>query len=155
MTLSLRPASPADLDLLAGMNKRLIEDEGSRNPMTLVALKERMASWLGTDEYTVDLFLSGTYVVGYAVYQPRNTNASTGQHYVYLRQLYIARDVRGKGLGTKLCVCLGIPAFRSATLCSSRCWRATRARRSFTSARVSSPTPRRWCGSRMTPEMRN
>jgi histidinol dehydrogenase len=28
-------------------------------------------------------------------------------------------------LAPKLCVCLGIPAFRAATLCSSKCWRAT------------------------------
>lgn len=101
MTLSLRPALPSDLDLLAGMNKRLIEDEGSRNPMILAALRERMAGWLGTGEYTVDLFLGGTHVVGYAVYQTRNTNASTGPRYVYLRQLYIERDERGKGLGTQ------------------------------------------------------
>ncbi len=60
MTLILRPALLSDLDLLAGMNKRLIEDEESRNPMALAALRERVAGWLGTGEYTVDLFLSGT-----------------------------------------------------------------------------------------------
>ena len=32
MSLLIRPANEADLPLLAQMNKRLIEDEGSRNP---------------------------------------------------------------------------------------------------------------------------
>jgi GNAT superfamily N-acetyltransferase len=101
MTLSLRPALPSDLDLLAGMNKRLIEDERSRNPMDLTALRERLAGWLETGEYAVDLFLSRTHVVGYAVYQTRSADSSTGQCYVYLRQLYIERGERGKGLGTQ------------------------------------------------------
>ena len=101
MTLSFRPALLSDLDLLAGMNKRLIEDEGSRNPMDMVALKRRFASWLKTGEYAADLFSSGTCVVGYAVYQTRETHASTGQRYVYLRQLYIERSARGAGLGTQ------------------------------------------------------
>ena len=68
MMLSLRPALPSDLDLLAGMNKRLIEDEGSHNPMGLTALRARLAGWLETGEYAVDLFLSRDHVVGYAVY---------------------------------------------------------------------------------------
>lgn len=101
MTLTLRPALPADLDLLSGMNKRLIEDEGSLNPMDLAALKERLAVWLETGEYAVDLFSSGTRVVGYAVHQIRSALPHSEQRYFYLRQLYIERGERGKGLGTQ------------------------------------------------------
>lgn len=101
MTLTLRPALPSDLNLLAGMNKRLLEDERSRNPMDLAALRERLTAWLETSEYAIDLFLSGAHVVGYAVHQTRSADPSTGQRYVHLRQLYIERDARGKGLGTQ------------------------------------------------------
>lgn len=38
MTLSLRAAGFDDIPLLAEMNKRLIEDEGSRNPAALELL---------------------------------------------------------------------------------------------------------------------
>ena len=46
MSLVVRPANEADLLLLAQMNKRLIEDEGSRNPMSLDQLADRMRGWL-------------------------------------------------------------------------------------------------------------
>ena len=40
MPLLIHPANEADLPLLAQMNKRLIEDEGSRNPMSLDQLAD-------------------------------------------------------------------------------------------------------------------
>lgn len=95
------PGTALRLDLLAGMNKRLIEDKGSHNPMDLTTLRARLAGWLETGEDALDLFLSGDHVVGYAVYQTRSADSSTGQRYVYLRQLYIERGERGKGLGTQ------------------------------------------------------
>ena len=45
MPLSLRIALEADRPALAQMNKRLIDDEGSRNPMSLDQLRQRMAGW--------------------------------------------------------------------------------------------------------------
>lgn len=51
------------------MNKRLIEDEGSRNPMSVAQLAERMRGWrLG--DWEARLFLADEQVVGYALFQP-------------------------------------------------------------------------------------
>lgn len=41
MEFWIRKATIDDLKLLSQMNKELIEDEGSRNPMTLVQLEDR------------------------------------------------------------------------------------------------------------------
>ena len=38
MPLLIRPATKSDLPILAQMNRRLIEDEGSRNPMSIAEL---------------------------------------------------------------------------------------------------------------------
>ncbi len=46
MDLTLRRATEDDLDDLAVMNKQLIEDEGSRNPMNREQLADRMKGWL-------------------------------------------------------------------------------------------------------------
>jgi GNAT superfamily N-acetyltransferase len=97
--LLIRPADEADLSLLAQMNKRLIEDEGSRNPMSLDQLAERMRGWLLGD-WEVKLFATTAGVVGYAVYQARRDEYFPDQTFVYLRQFYIEREMRGQGLGT-------------------------------------------------------
>ena len=41
-TLTSRPAHAGDLDGLARMNRALIEDEGTRNPMTPAELREQL-----------------------------------------------------------------------------------------------------------------
>jgi len=46
MSLAVRVAGSDDVRLLAQMNKRLIEDEGSRNPMSTPELEQRMRGWL-------------------------------------------------------------------------------------------------------------
>ena len=68
--MMIRSALEADLSLLVQMNKRLIEDERSRNPMSVDELRERMAGWLRGD-WRIDLFTQDDVVVGYAVYQFR------------------------------------------------------------------------------------
>ena len=99
MSLLIRSANEADLPLLAQMNKRLIEDEGSRNPMSLNELAERMRAWLLGD-WQVKLFATDTGIAGYAVYQTRRDEYFPDQTIVYLRQFYIEREMRGQGLGT-------------------------------------------------------
>jgi GNAT superfamily N-acetyltransferase len=99
MPLLIRPANAADLPLLAQMNKRLIEDEGSRNPMSLDQLADRMQGWLLGD-WEVRLFATNEGVVGYAVYQLRRDEYFPNQAIVYLRQFYVEREIRGQGLGT-------------------------------------------------------
>jgi GNAT superfamily N-acetyltransferase len=99
LSLFIRPANEADLPLLAQMNKRLIEDEGSRNPMSLDQLAERMQGWLLGD-WQVKLFATDAGVVGYAVYQTHRDEYFPDQTFVYLRQFYVEREMRGQGLGT-------------------------------------------------------
>jgi GNAT superfamily N-acetyltransferase len=96
--IALRPATPDDLPLLAEMNRQLIQDEGSRNPMDLAALVERMCAWLG-GEYRVILFTRGNAVVGYAVYQMRPDEHLPQERYVYLRQFFVRREARRQGIG--------------------------------------------------------
>ena len=100
MTLMIRAATDDDLASLAQMNERLIEDEGSRNPMSAEQLRQRMQGWL-VGEWKIDLFVEGDAVVGYAVYQFRQDEYLPHQTFVYLRQLYIERDQRSRGLGSR------------------------------------------------------
>jgi GNAT superfamily N-acetyltransferase len=100
MTLAIRAATDDDLTLLARMNKHLIEDEGSRNPMSIEQLRQRMRGWLGGD-WKIDLFVEEDAVVGYAVYQFRQDEYLPDKTIVYLRQMYIERDQRSRGLGSR------------------------------------------------------
>jgi GNAT superfamily N-acetyltransferase len=97
--LVIRPANETDLPLLAQMNKRLIEDEGSRNPISIDQLAERMRGWVLGD-WEVKLFARDGNVVGYAVHQTRRDEYFPDHTIVYLRQFYIEREMRGQGLGT-------------------------------------------------------
>lgn len=82
------------------MNRCLIEDEGSRNPMSIAELQNRMGEWL-RGEWRVELFTEGDTAVGYAVYQFRRDMYEPDEVVVYLRQLYIERDKRSRGLGSR------------------------------------------------------
>ena len=46
MTYLYIKAAPGDAGVLAPLNKRLIDDEGHRNPMGVEALRDRMRGWL-------------------------------------------------------------------------------------------------------------
>lgn len=98
MCVNLRPALPADCALLARMNKHLIEDERGRNPMTVEQLERRMSRWLARGEYQVEL-IETDRPVGYIVYRTGPDEFFPEQKVVYLRQFFIARECRRKGLG--------------------------------------------------------
>ncbi len=89
--MEYRFAADKDLDLLARWNHQLIRDEGHRNPMTVDELRERMRGWLG-GEYKAVIFGSETEPAAYALYRENATE-------VYLRQLFVRRDRRRKGIG--------------------------------------------------------
>jgi len=89
--LSHRPATESDLDLLAEWNHQLIRDEGHRNPMTVVQLRERLQGWLA-GEYQCVVFLTSRDPVAYALYKEEPEE-------IYLRQLFVRRDQRRQGLG--------------------------------------------------------
>ena len=73
--LIIRPAAEAELLVLALMNKKLIEVEGSRNPMSVEELQARLRRWLAGD-WKVGLFVEQEVVVGCAVYQLRQDDYS-------------------------------------------------------------------------------
>ena len=98
MDLSVRSAETADVALLAEMNKRLIEDEHSRNPLSVGELRERMQQWLLGD-WNIDVLMVDSLIIGYAVYQLRQDEYEPEQRVVYLRQFYIEREQRGLALG--------------------------------------------------------
>ena len=86
-----RFATAEDALLLAPLNKQLIRDEGHRNPMDIDQLAQRMANWL-RGEYRAVIFEEDSSPVGYALFRQE-------PEYAYLRQLFVHRDYRRKGIG--------------------------------------------------------
>ncbi len=86
-----RAATLGDSGLLAELNHQLIRDEGHRNTMTVAELEQRMRGWLAS-EYNAVIFEQANEVVAYALY--RESAAE-----IYLRQLFVARHQRRKGIG--------------------------------------------------------
>ncbi len=82
---------PDDLAVLAEWNHYLIQDEGHRNPMTVPELQDRMKGWL-KGAYQAAIFTDAAKPVGYALYRVEAKQ-------IYLRQLFILRDIRRKGYG--------------------------------------------------------
>lgn len=95
MPLQCRLATTDDAPTLAALNRRLIEDEKHRNTMTAAGLEARMRGWLG-GAYEAVLFeddgAAASGVVGYALFRRE-------AQWVYLRQFYIDRPYRRRGLG--------------------------------------------------------
>jgi GNAT superfamily N-acetyltransferase len=124
--LTFRVAAAADLPQLASWNKQLIEDEGHDNTMSLEDLVARMRNWLAT-EYQALIFdepatsadpaspksqwipagawprmlesgagmtAAGSASVAYALL--RDT-----PEWVHLRQFFVARDRRRRGIGAR------------------------------------------------------
>jgi GNAT superfamily N-acetyltransferase len=95
--LTLRHATINDAPLLAPMNKRLIEDEGSTNPMGLSQLESRLRQWLSA-EWRSELFLHDSTIVGYVIYRLQR-NEFDNRETVYIRHYFIEREYRQLGYG--------------------------------------------------------
>jgi ribosomal protein S18 acetylase RimI-like enzyme len=100
--LTLRPATLSDIPVLAQMNKRLVEDEGGSNPMSLMQLESRLRTWLNSD-WRGDLFLEDSRlqdsnIVGYAVHRLQRNDFDSRQT-VYIRHYFIERDYRRSSFG--------------------------------------------------------
>jgi ribosomal protein S18 acetylase RimI-like enzyme len=96
--LTLHRATAHDISTLAQMNQRLIEDEGSSNPMTLTQLESRLRLWLN-GEWQGELFVhEADAVVGYAIYRLQRSEFDNRET-VYIRHYYIERDYRRLGYG--------------------------------------------------------
>lgn len=90
--MNFRRATLDDCALLAELNHQLIRDEGHRNKMTVPELKQRMRGWLASGEYVGVIFEADGKVIAYALYREQPAE-------IYLRQLFVARDRRRKGIG--------------------------------------------------------
>lgn len=91
--MNYRRATQADVPLLARLNRQLIQDEGHRNRMSLAELEQRMSRWLD-EEYEAVLFELDDTVLVYALYRLE-------PDYIYLRQFFVSRDHRRKGIGRR------------------------------------------------------
>jgi predicted acetyltransferase len=89
--MNYRRATENDCSLLAELNHQLIRDEGHRNRMTVPELEQRMKDWLAK-EYTAVLFEVDDSVIAYALYREQPEE-------IYLRQLFVIRQQRRKGIG--------------------------------------------------------
>jgi GNAT superfamily N-acetyltransferase len=89
--LAHRVATYDDIPTLARLNQQLIEDEGHRNSMNLTELERRMRSMLAGN-YTATVFEWTEHVVAYALWREE-------PEWVYLRQFFVARDFRRRGVG--------------------------------------------------------
>jgi predicted acetyltransferase len=89
--LNFRRATLNDCALLAELNHQLIRDEGHRNRMTVPELEQRMKCWLAS-EYAAMLFENDGKVVAYVLYREQPEE-------IYLRQLFVVRNRRRKGIG--------------------------------------------------------
>jgi len=98
MLLQLKSALLLDLDELVDMNKQLIEDEGSANPMNTEQLTERMRTWMQSD-WHIDLLMNNEEIVGYALYRFKENQYRPEFKEAYLRQYYIKREHRKQGYG--------------------------------------------------------
>ena len=92
--MKVTKAGLADVEKLGELNKRLIEDERHPNPMNVQQLAQRMTEWL-QDEYSCYLASEDGSTVAYCLFR------NDGDYY-YMRQLFVERTHRRKGLATKL-----------------------------------------------------
>lgn len=89
----IRKCKLEDIPKLALLNKQLIEDEKSDNPMSIQELEERMTGFLNT-EYDAYFFMVDEDVVGYAL-------VKNSCRPLYLRQFLIDRKYRKHHYGTE------------------------------------------------------
>ena len=97
--MHLREATTEDLPLLAELNRQLIQDQQSPNPMSVAELEERMRGWL-VAEYRAALFEIDSQPVAYGLFRPNEGG-------IHLRQFFVARAFRRQGIGRR-----AIEAFR-------------------------------------------
>jgi len=91
--MQIRKCTAEDCPRLAEMNKWLIDDEKSGNPMNLEQLQERMKGFL-SGEYHAYFFTDDEAVIGYALV--RHTSDP-----LYLRQFFIDREYRRQKYGKR------------------------------------------------------
>lgn len=98
MSLDLRKATINDITALAEMNQQLIEDEHSRNPLNVGQLKLRMQAWLDGNWSAVMIYKNDD-LIGYLLYQQREDDYEPDQRLIFVRQFFVQRAYRRRGIG--------------------------------------------------------
>jgi GNAT superfamily N-acetyltransferase len=91
--VSWRLAAHGDVPLLARWNAELVEDERGRHPLSMDGYAERMRGFLA-GEYRAVIFSEDGAPAAYALYAPEPGG-------VHLRQIFVARERRGRGVGRR------------------------------------------------------
>ena len=91
--MQIQKCTMKDVSKLALLNKQLIDDEKSNNPMDICELENRMKGFLQTD-YSAYFFIESSQIIGYALI--RNSSSP-----LYLRQFLIERNYRKHHYGTQ------------------------------------------------------
>ena len=86
---------------LATLNKRLVVDQGSRNPYTASEYEDRFRDWLRDDEWNVDIFADSEGVtLGYAVHTvQQDTITPIKRSYICVSSTSTV-PMRRRGIGT-------------------------------------------------------
>lgn len=97
--LTIRKAGPDDLEILAALNRQLLEDEGNLLEIAPGELIERHRDWQRTGEWSQDILDLDGVAVGYIVHTPNPYPLKPDLPELFLRQFCIDRSRRGEGLG--------------------------------------------------------
>lgn len=92
--MKVTKADLSNVEKLAELNKRLIEDERHPNPMNVQQLARRMAAWL-QGEYTCYMATEHGLTLAYCLFRDEGD-------YYYLRQLFVESAYRRQGIATQL-----------------------------------------------------
>ncbi|MCJ7610125.1 GNAT family N-acetyltransferase [Candidatus Bathyarchaeota archaeon] len=90
--LKYRATTLDDVHLLTWMNRELFEDEGHRNRFKPVSWLEQQMRGFLTSGYDAVVFEMDGKPVAYALYLDE-------RDHVYLRQFFVCRDQRRRGIG--------------------------------------------------------
>jgi L-amino acid N-acyltransferase YncA len=89
--IEINECTEKDIELLAKMNKQLIEDEKANNSMDIPQLENRMRGFLNTG-FKAFFFVIEEKIIGYAL-------CDMTKEPKYLRQFFIKREERRKHYG--------------------------------------------------------
>jgi len=99
MQNSLHIVPSIDIHELASMNRMLLEDEGAENPMSVAQLEERLGGWLESGAYHAAVMHHNEEVVGYILYREEQDAYDVSRKNIYVRQFFIKRTYRRRGIG--------------------------------------------------------
>ncbi len=100
LNVKIRTVVEEYVALVAAMNQRLVEDEGSRNPFADSQYRQRIRGWLSSGDWELVLFTDTAETpLGYAAYRIKKDEYCPRREVVHLRQFFIDRPYRGCGYG--------------------------------------------------------